>query len=382
MGIKIGTAVFTYNRSFHTEKVLTALSNNSMLPEKLFLFHDGLKNDEDKSEWVNVQKILEAVDWTDTEIIVADTNKGLAKSIVDGINYVFESCDAVIVLEDDCVPSKGFMTYMCEALNKYESCHSVYNIGGYAWPIEVEKKEYDAYFNGRTSSWGWGTWKDRWQQYRQDNNLIDFLKNDPEDSERLAIWGNDLENMLIDRINGRNNSWAVYWSLLVLSKNGLCLSPYESLIDNIGFDGTGVHCGVSNEYEVIAEKEPKSSYQLPDELLLLDDVKEAFSKLHGGTTVFNHSTEKPHAIVYGMGANWVKCANKINERYYIEAFADKFRKGYCAGKKILSPEQLSDFTNDIIVITIQNPQVAAEIKSDLVNNYGLNISSIVIWQDE
>ena len=39
--MKIAVAVFTYHRSYHTEKVLDALKNNTVLPEKLIVFQDG-----------------------------------------------------------------------------------------------------------------------------------------------------------------------------------------------------------------------------------------------------------------------------------------------------------------------------------------------------
>ena len=32
--------------------------------------------------------------------------------------------------------------------------------------------------------------------------------------------------------------------------NGLCLYPGQSLVQNIGMDGTGVHCGHSSYFEV------------------------------------------------------------------------------------------------------------------------------------
>lgn len=52
-------------------------------------------------------------------------------------------------------------------------------------------KVYDVYGCGRISSWGWGTWRDRWEQYSVDNNALKRLKEDK--SRNLAVWENDLE---------------------------------------------------------------------------------------------------------------------------------------------------------------------------------------------
>lgn len=97
--MKIATLLFTYHRSYHTGEVLNALRKNTVLPQKLFVFQDGLKSNEDDREWKQVHKLINEIDWCDTEIIVSDMNRGLAVSIVSGINYVFKEYDAIIVLE-------------------------------------------------------------------------------------------------------------------------------------------------------------------------------------------------------------------------------------------------------------------------------------------
>jgi hypothetical protein len=40
-----------------------------------------------------------------------------------------------------------------------------------------------------------------------------------------------------------NDSWAVRWSASVLLAGGLTIYPDRSMTRNIGFDGTGTHCG-------------------------------------------------------------------------------------------------------------------------------------------
>ena len=103
--MKIATILFTYNRSWHTDKVLKALCQNYVLPEKLFIFQDGIKRKEHEKEWKKVNLLINNVDFCPVEIIVSKENKGLAKSILSGIKYVFQNYDSIIVLEDDCVPT-------------------------------------------------------------------------------------------------------------------------------------------------------------------------------------------------------------------------------------------------------------------------------------
>lgn len=276
----IATIIFTYNRPQHTAKVLDGLKRSEVLPSKLIIFQDGIKKTTDLSDWEKVGEIISKVKWCDTEIYIAPENRGLANSIIAGVSYAFERYDAVIVLEDDCVPHPKFMTYMIAGLNKYEAHKQVYSIGGGdTWPINLTKEKEDAYFCGRITSLGWGTWKDRWAQYERDYMILKRIKNDPEGNERLCIWGNDLESQLIGNITGRCDSWAVFWALKVIEKGGYCLLPYESLIKNIGFDGTGVHSGT---YEVNIDYRSADSMDdliLPDEVRFSDECKEAYREL-------------------------------------------------------------------------------------------------------
>jgi len=48
--------------------------------------------------------------------------------------------------------------------------------------------------------------------------------------------------MLKGQISGKNNSWFVRWSAYLFLNKKLTLLPTQSLVKNIGIDGTGTHC--------------------------------------------------------------------------------------------------------------------------------------------
>ena len=129
--------------------VLDTLSENTILPQTLYIFQDGLKASINIEEWEAVSNVVRSVSWCDTKVIISDKNKGLAKSIKTGVDDVFQSYDAVIVLEDDCVPHPQFMEYMVKALEKYEKNKEVYHIGACSEPVSVERNGTDAYFLGQ-----------------------------------------------------------------------------------------------------------------------------------------------------------------------------------------------------------------------------------------
>ncbi len=265
--MKIVTILFTYNRPIHTWKVLKALSENDVKPQRLLIFQDGMKTETNKDDWENVGKVIKDVDWCETEIHISEKNKGLAESIIQGIDYAFQRNDAVIVLEDDCVPHPKYLSFMYACLNKYEKAARVYSIGGCPEPIDIDKAgDADAYFCGRFSSLGWGTWKDRWKEYERDYSILKRIKSHPDSRERLKIWGNDLESHLLGNITGQCDSWAVFWALKHIEKDACFLCPYESLITNIGFDGSGVHSGfeqIDREYRSVDNMD---DFKLPDKI--------------------------------------------------------------------------------------------------------------------
>lgn len=276
--MKIAVAVFTYHRSYHTEKVLDALKNNTVLPEKLIVFQDGLKAGEDEQEWSRVNRLIQNIDWCDKEIIVSDQNKGLAESIVTGINHVFEKNDAVIVLEDDCVAHPLFMEFVTGCLRKYRDNSSVFSVNGYSWNADVVSNGTDAYFIGRTSSWGWATWKDRWKLYQQDYKILGRIRKDSEKSRAFDVWGQDLEGHLLGNVYGECDSWAVFWALKCIEQGGFCPTPYDSLIENVGFDGTGVHCGSMDIDTRMREWNDRRTIALPDKVEFPENYEIAFSE--------------------------------------------------------------------------------------------------------
>lgn len=278
--MEIATVLFTYSRPYQTKKVLDALKLNDILPSKLIIFQDGLKETTNKSDWEEVGEIIKKIKCCNAEIHIASKNKGLSESIVYGVTYALKKYDAVIVLEDDCVPHPKFMSYMISGLKKYREKKQVYSVeGGETWPINLHEEGSDAFFCGRISSYGWATWKDRWEQYERDYMILKKIKNDPQMRMRLEIWGGDLEKQLIGNITGKSDSWAVFWALKVIEKGGYCLRPYRSLIHNIGFDGTGVHSGIGRTNGQYRSIDNMDDLILPDRIEYNEECKRIYKML-------------------------------------------------------------------------------------------------------
>lgn len=374
--MKTGTILFTYHRSEHTRKVIEGLSQNDVLPEKLYIFQDGLKESTNYDEWKKANELINNIDWCRTEVHVSEKNLGLAKSITSGISYVLGECDAVIVLEDDCVPYKQFMRFMMSALNFYKDEEKVYSVSGYAWDVNLLKKSEDAYFNGKSSSWGWGTWKERWSQYEEDYHILDRIKKDPEADRRLQIWGKSMEDMLIGNVKGQCDSWAVFWGLKIIEKGGYCLSPYEQLVHNIGFDGSGTHCGKRQENSVKQMGGHKRIFQLPKNIESTKECEDEFQFLFGGKQILEKSLLYQDVLM-----QWIQMKQQCREIRIPDGWGDiavwgrgrildyllEELKGRVSIKRIIESRPTERQYKDIPIISIS--ELPYDIKNVIVIPY-------------
>ena len=81
-------------------------------------------------------------------------------------------------------------------------------------------------------------------------NLVNLKKKylDNYSKKIYSQGGDDMTNMLISQMEGKLDSWAIRWCYTLFKKNAYCIYPTKSYIDNIGMDGSGVHCGSGPKY--------------------------------------------------------------------------------------------------------------------------------------
>jgi len=262
-----GVSLFVYNRPGHTKRTLQGLKNNRI--GKLYVFCDGPKGKSDGRKVEEVRSIVASVDWCETEIVTHDENIGLAESIVFGLDYVLSRNARAIVLEDDCVPAGGFVGFMERCFSRYENVKRIMSVSGYSPPIKIPRNyPYDIYFSYRSSSWGWGTWKDRWRRFDRDPSITDRLNVSSSFRDRLDRAGRDLYPMLESQLDGKIDSWSIFWTTNIVEANGLCINPVISRINNIGVDGSGVHCRSSDRYVVRLENGIREDLEFPPQVMV------------------------------------------------------------------------------------------------------------------
>ncbi len=241
-----------------------ALQQNEGAGESdLFIFSDAPKSADTADAVQEVREYVRNVKgFSAIHIIEQATNLGLAKSIVDGVTRLCNTFGKVIVLEDDLVTAPYFLSYMNSALDAYEHEGSVMAVHGYMFPLNVQTPE--TFFLSGAYSWGWATWSRAWQLFESDGRkLLDEIRRRKVAHEFDLNGAYPFTQMLEEQIAGRNDSWAIRWRASVFLANGLSLFPGRSLISNIGFDASGVHCSTSDEYRVRLTADPINIVPIP-----------------------------------------------------------------------------------------------------------------------
>ena len=253
MGTFAPIILFVYNRPEHTKKVVEALLRNSIANQSdLFVFADGPKENatiEDIDKLVSVRQYIKTISGFKSVTIIEQTkNKGLDPSEIDGVTQVINQFNRVIVLEDDTIVLPLFLQFMNEALEFYKFNPKVFSIGSFSPKIDyLNRIKSSVYSSYRCASFGWATWKDRWDKCIWDKEYIlnSRLIKHPTIYNKLKYnrAGGDMYDNLVAYANGNNDAWDARWQYCLYENNGVCIRPTKSLTYNIGFDGTGEHCG-------------------------------------------------------------------------------------------------------------------------------------------
>jgi len=268
-------ALFVYNRPQHTSRTLKFLQQNELASDsRLYIFSDGAKTPQDEEKVTEVRAIINKIDgFKSVKVIERKENSGLANAIIAGVTQLINDYGQVIVLEDDLVTSPHTLTYFNDALNRYRNEEKVMHIGAYMYPLKSENLPQTFFYRAATS-WGWATWARAWKNFEPN---IDTLLNQFDNQKKSAFSIDNTMNFwkqMQEFKKGKNNSWAIRWYASIFLKGGLTLNPSQSLVNNIGHDGTGVHSGINDIYNVIIN--PKPITQFPD---LIEENREAYQTI-------------------------------------------------------------------------------------------------------
>ena len=277
--------LFAYKRYEHTRKVLEALNENTLANEsELYIFCDGPKKEADYSDVEKVHQVintfLEKSVFKKVYCSFAQQNAGLANSVIRGVTDIMDRYGKVIVVEDDLITTKDFLQYMNNALSFYQDNKKIWSISGFSF-LDPEELNYDhdIYMGYRGCSWGWATWKDRWDMVDWEVKDYKQFAINPFMRKKLAISGNDMPAMLDLQMHGYISSWAIRWCYQQNKLGMYTVFPKCSRVRNIGLDGSGTHCGNSHNFDVQLGEHLTCNFEhLDTDPVVLKKYKKKFDK--------------------------------------------------------------------------------------------------------
>lgn len=268
-------ALFVYNRPQHTERTIKFLQQNELAADsRLFIFSDGPKTAGDEEKVQEVRQFIKKIEgFKSIEIVERKENKGLANSIIDGVTRLTKEYGQIIVFEDDLISSPFTLTYFNEALNRYRNEEKVMHIGAYMYPLAHQSLP-ESFFYRAATSWGWATWEGSWKHFEPNIDVLMKAFDKPKKAAFSIEHTMNFWRQMRQFKKGKNNSWAIRWYASIFLRGGLTLNPAQSLVNNIGHDGTGVHSGINDIYNVIINPKP-----IEDFPSVIEENKDAYAAI-------------------------------------------------------------------------------------------------------
>lgn len=277
--------LFVFNRPEHTKNTIESLQRNTLSAQSdLFVFADGARNEGDMAGVEAVQALVDRIEgFRSVTVHKRSSNLGLAASVIAGVSSVIRQYGKVVVVEDDLQFSPYFLEYMNQALTRYSIDHKVFSIGGYSPPLEIpESYIEDSYLSYRCCTWGWATWVDRWEKVDWDvKDYASFIK-DPEQVARFNRGGDDMSQIFKLQMAGKVNSWGIRWDYAHFKNDAYCFRPVYSIVSNTGHDGSGIHCGATDQFDVSIDTRPSFAYPEPGQLIPDPEINRRFATAYDG----------------------------------------------------------------------------------------------------
>jgi hypothetical protein len=272
-------ALFAYRRPEHLQAALSALAANTLAGDtSLTIFCDGPRTATEVADVEAVRSLARrASGFREVHVVVREENLGLAGSLIRGVSTMLADHDRVIVLEDDILTSPHFLTYMNQALERYQEETQVWCIHGYQFPVKQPLP--DTFFLRGAECWGWATWRRAWQGFESDGSrLLDTLKQKNLVRAFNLDGGYDYYGLLAQQAAGKVDSWAIRWRASAFVQGGLCLWPGRSLVKNIGHDSSGEHCADTARFDAEPSRTPVpvSTIPLQEDLAARDALRDFF----------------------------------------------------------------------------------------------------------
>lgn len=251
------TLFIVFNRLEKTKRVFATIRKSK--PERLYISCDGpRKNIQGEAKKVSEIRsyLLEHIDWDcEVETLFHDVNQGCKYAPQLAISWLFDHEEKGIILEDDCVPTECFFRFTSELLDRYEDDFRVFGISGINFQSDKFELKDSYYLSRFFMTWGWATWKSRWQKHIKIQDNFELYLEDPSIHNLIdhKIANQTLVSFARKGYLDELDAWDYQWILSCMINNGLIATPTKNLIQNIGFGSDATHTTSSLNRRCLAE---------------------------------------------------------------------------------------------------------------------------------
>ncbi len=275
----IGMSV--YMRLNHIRRTVEALKKNALASKSILHIFSDAPHEGDEAAVAEVRKYINKIDgFAEVNITERETNSRVYNNRM-GMRSLLDNYGKLIWMEEDIVTSPGFLEYMNSALEYYTDEDRVISITGYTPPIRLPQDYVnDVFFLQRFNAWGFGSWKKKFdrieekidpQEYRNKMRNREFHR-------KLVKNGPDIPRLIDRDVAGIIDALDLKIMYQQVLHDWYTVYPRQSLVQNIGHDGSGVHCRDLNIFhhdnlwaKVADFRFQKFSY--PDERIVSENMK-------------------------------------------------------------------------------------------------------------
>lgn len=240
--ITTSVLLIAFNRPESAQMVFDQIKK--VRPPHFYLAVDGPRPSKsgEEEKCLECQSIANQVDWEcEVHTLFRKENVGCGFGPAGAISWAFETTEELIVLEDDCLPSVSFFYFCDELIKKYKNDKRIWIISGLSIHSGADiLGKYDYTFSRFAHTWGWATWKDRWNEFDMYmRDVPQFLAEGGSynvyQQRRMSVNTDKRLRQVYDSIDEEvKHSWDTQWGYTRLKSGGVSIVPKLNMITNIG----------------------------------------------------------------------------------------------------------------------------------------------------
>lgn len=209
---------------------------------------DGPKTVHDASNVTQVINICERFqrEFKSMTITATNENLGCRQSVFMSVSKFLDHYNFGVIVEDDILITKKFLEFTLDIRELNLRKSNVWHINSWT-PIQFGETDVESWQSSYISSWGWATWRNRWEQFNPTNfstYVGEFEERMNEVSRAYAFpkrvlryWS---EVLGAAREKGVD-SWAYPWQVYIWLNRGFAVTPNVRLSWNFGIGENATH---------------------------------------------------------------------------------------------------------------------------------------------